>query len=268
MTLEELINGIDDVHTGIEIWSALKSFANGQGCERVAYQYYGQDRDWGEAFENLDEETRAGAVGDAIRSISPTLHIVAHGFPEDWINTYMDRRYYEINPIPEFAHSTTEPFMWSEAPSLIELTEKQVEFMKARDDMGLGDGIAVQVFGPNLRNGFVAFGFGEKKVRFASNDLREFQLAAQLMHLRVCKMIDEDPDGPREQLSPREKEVLMWIARGKSKSVIGDILGISAHTVDTNVRRIFRKLDVADRTSAALKGVAAGIIPAGLVGVT
>ncbi len=38
--------------------------------------------------------------------------------------------------------------------------------------------------------------------------------------------------------------------------------GISVHTVDTIVRRIFRKLDVADRTSAALKGVAYGLIPA------
>ena len=268
MTLKTFIARVDEVERGSALWVAFKKFSSDQGAERVAYQHYGHDRDWGQAFESLGEDARKDLIGDAVKSISPTLHIIAHGYPDDWVKQYMDRRYYEINPIPEFAQSSTEPFLWSEAASLIDLTEKQVDFMQARADAGMGDGVAVQVFGPNLRNGFVAYGFGAKSITLSHARLREFQIAAQLMHLKVCKMIDEDPDGPREHLSPREREVLIWIARGKSKSVIGDILGISPHTVDTNVRRIFTKLDVADRTSAALKGVASGIIPAGMVAVT
>jgi DNA-binding CsgD family transcriptional regulator len=61
-------------------------------------------------------------------------------------------------------------------------------------------------------------------------------------------------------LSDREREIMQWVVRGKSNSVIGTILGISASTVDTYMRRIFRKLDVGDRTSAAMRAVALGAI--------
>ena len=52
------------------------------------------------------------------------------------------------------------------------------------------------------------------------------------------------------------------MAQGKSNGVIADILSISPGTVDTYLRRIFEKLDVTDRTSAAVKGVSMGLIRA------
>ncbi|WP_068117153.1 helix-turn-helix transcriptional regulator [Tropicimonas marinistellae] len=61
-------------------------------------------------------------------------------------------------------------------------------------------------------------------------------------------------------LTPREHEILGWIASGKSNAVIAEILGISRHTVDTYNRRIFRKLDAADRTTAAVKALHAGVL--------
>ncbi|MCB1402817.1 MAG: helix-turn-helix transcriptional regulator, partial [Rhodobacteraceae bacterium] len=66
--------------------------------------------------------------------------------------------------------------------------------------------------------------------------------------------------GPPPNLSERETEVLAWVARGKSNSAIGEILGISAHTVDAHLRRIYLKLGVFDRISAALRGIGVGLI--------
>ena len=54
--------------------------------------------------------------------------------------------------------------------------------------------------------------------------------------------------------------MLTWVARGKTNASIGDILGISAHTVDAHLRRIYLKLGVADRISAALAGLGFGLI--------
>lgn len=54
-------------------------------------------------------------------------------------------------------------------------------------------------------------------------------------------------------LTPRESEVLLWIAKGKSNRDIGEILGLSARTVTKHLEQIYVKLGVENRASAAVK---------------
>ncbi len=53
-------------------------------------------------------------------------------------------------------------------------------------------------------------------------------------------------------LTQREKEVLMLISEGLNNREIADTLYISEKTVKNHVSNIFRKLDVCDRTQAAI----------------
>lgn len=57
-------------------------------------------------------------------------------------------------------------------------------------------------------------------------------------------------DGP--DLPPRERDVLVRIARGLSNRQIATELGIAERTVKVHVGSLFRRIGVADRTSAAL----------------
>jgi DNA-binding NarL/FixJ family response regulator len=52
-------------------------------------------------------------------------------------------------------------------------------------------------------------------------------------------------------LTTREAEVLLWIARGKANKEISDILLISPRTVNKHLERVFAKLGVENRASAA-----------------
>jgi len=61
-------------------------------------------------------------------------------------------------------------------------------------------------------------------------------------------------------LSERELEILKYVAKGASNREIGTALFISEKTVKNHLSSIFRKLDVEDRTQAALKAVKAKII--------
>jgi DNA-binding CsgD family transcriptional regulator len=64
--------------------------------------------------------------------------------------------------------------------------------------------------------------------------------------------------GPFADLTPREQEVLDWIARGRSNDQIADRLCISPKTVRNHITHIFRKLDVARRAEAIVEAREAG----------
>ena len=53
------------------------------------------------------------------------------------------------------------------------------------------------------------------------------------------------------KLTPKEAEVLYWVAKGKTNRDIGDIVGSSPMTVKKHLERVFTKLGVETRTSAA-----------------
>jgi DNA-binding CsgD family transcriptional regulator len=54
------------------------------------------------------------------------------------------------------------------------------------------------------------------------------------------------------KLTPREAEVLFWISEGKSNQDIGVILGASTGTICKHVEHILSKLNVENRTAAAV----------------
>lgn len=60
-------------------------------------------------------------------------------------------------------------------------------------------------------------------------------------------------------LTEREREVLARIARGRSNAQIADELSISLKTVRNHASNVFSKLQVADRTQAAIRAREAGL---------
>ena len=61
-------------------------------------------------------------------------------------------------------------------------------------------------------------------------------------------------------LTPREREVLVLIARGRSNKRIALELGVAEKTVKTHVGHVLAKLGVSDRTQAALWAVRHGVV--------
>lgn len=55
-----------------------------------------------------------------------------------------------------------------------------------------------------------------------------------------------------DRLSPRERQVLDLVSQGMANKQIARALGIAERTVKVHLNSVFRQIDVADRTSAAL----------------
>jgi NarL family two-component system response regulator LiaR len=77
---------------------------------------------------------------------------------------------------------------------------------------------------------------------------------------RVLREVQQ-PHTPLEDLTPREREVLSLIARGRSNLDIAAELSIGEGTVKTHVSNILSKLHLADRTQAAIYALQHHLVP-------
>ena len=97
-----------------------------------------------------------------------------------------------------------------------------------------------------------------RAVRAAHNGeaLLDPSVAARLVEA-IAQPAGEEP---RDELTPREREVLELIGRGLSNKRIALELGVSEKTVKTHVGHLLAKLGVTDRTQAALRAVRSGLL--------
>lgn len=58
----------------------------------------------------------------------------------------------------------------------------------------------------------------------------------------------------KTRLTAREVEVYVWLKEGYSDKEIAGALTISQRTVQSHLQKIYRKLNVRNRTAAILKG--------------
>lgn len=70
-----------------------------------------------------------------------------------------------------------------------------------------------------------------------------------------------DWPGRGEGLSDRESEILALITQGKSNAEVATLTYLSANTIKSYIRTIYRKINVASRTQAVLWGIEHGFAP-------
>jgi DNA-binding CsgD family transcriptional regulator len=183
---------------------------------------------------------------------------ITNSFPEDWVRHYIENRYYLCDPIINFARRATEPYRWWDIDKLATLSEAEARYV-ADAKTWLKDGYGIPVCGSIGTVAYFGAGSLSHHVDLPLGELIKIQFACHQTHMRFLQLHGA-VEVPPATLTPREIDVLTWVVRGKSNSVIAEVLGISEHTVDTLMRRIYRKLGVGDRTSAALRAVGSGLI--------
>jgi DNA-binding CsgD family transcriptional regulator len=75
----------------------------------------------------------------------------------------------------------------------------------------------------------------------------------------LCRRSLSYPTRPL-RLSPREREIASMVAKGYTNKTIAAVLDISLWTVDTYLRRIYRKLDVRSRSAMVGRLASDGVV--------
>jgi DNA-binding NarL/FixJ family response regulator len=98
--------------------------------------------------------------------------------------------------------------------------------------------------------------------------LLDLPLDGRSGHELLIQMRGRDPAGPHAPahggtdrgLSPRERQILVMVARGKSSAAIGTELRLSSKTVDTYRSRLMAKLKLADVPAIVRWAIREGLV--------
>ncbi|HEY1125933.1 MAG TPA: LuxR C-terminal-related transcriptional regulator [Sphingobium sp.] len=238
MSIDAILSEIAKARTQAQLWARLVRCGQALGFGAIGYLL-------------LDK----GRTGRAIAMLQ-------HGYDPEVVRLYVQLGNGLHDPTLRVAFTTGRPWRFSEVLSRFTLSKsEQLHKERVNEFPGARDGMGFPLFGPNGRDAYAVLGRPAGEDILDRADRTALHMMAQAAHLKAIRLrAPQGDDG--WQLSEREVEILRWVAQGKSNAAIATILEISAGTVDTYLRRIFEKLGVTDRTTAAVKGVSTGLIRA------
>ncbi|SJM34860.1 LuxR family transcriptional regulator [Mesorhizobium delmotii] len=222
----------DGVDQSKQLFDLLSAFALNFDCPWIAYGSHTPDG-------KLLKPIRRGPA-------------VMLNYPDEWQQRYFEMGYDKIDPIIKASRTRPGAFRWSEVHNDASTTEDGRRVFDEAATFGLRSGISVPLRGPG--GSFAIMSFARPGGReFPNRAVTYLQLAALHFHLRATKFATSTAIEQAPNLSVREKECILWTARGKSSWEIGVILGISVNTVNFHIKKVKQKLDTSSRTAAAIK---------------
>lgn len=200
----------------------------------------------------------------ALKITAPTLmpqEYLVGGYPQGWVDRYVSRGYFKIDPIVQHCERSTLPVLWDEHTLAEEVAE---EFWEEAGSFGLRTGLSFTVREQQGVTGIFSLS-RDKRI-----DLDESQLAAvvgraqvfaSVLHYAVAR-IDLPRLIPQSHvpLTTRERECIRWAADGKTAWEIGKILGITERTAIFHTNNITRKLGAANKTQAIVRALALKLV--------
>lgn len=114
---------------------------------------------------------------------------------------------------------------------------------------------------PAVRAGAAGYVYKDVDPPALAAAIRSVHLGHSLLHPDVTRLLAAGESmGDPARLTPREREVLAEVGRGRSNREIARALGLAEKTVKTHVSAILAKLGVQDRTQAAVYAVRTGLV--------
>lgn len=163
---------------------------------------------------------------------APDRGVRVHNYPEEWAHWFDERQLGVTDPVHRESQRNMAGFLWRDMKA--ERATDEMVLAEARRH-GIGDGVTVPTHRPGDAHGSVSFAW--RPGTPANSDALlfarmiggpAFEAARRIAHPELTRL------GPR--LTDRQRECLIWAAKGNSIPKIGRILGLSPDTVREHLR--------------------------------
>lgn len=178
-----------------------------------------------------------------------TSAIRLHNYPGQWAEQYDNRTLSLSDPVHRASHVTGVGFCWSRLASLIPLTRSDQIILAEGRRQGIGDGFTVPVNVPGEACGSCSFAnYPDEALPL---ELLPFAQLVGTMAFEKARGLWL-PRGAiertrRQMLTDRQRDCLLWAARGKTDWEISKILGIAEETVAQHIRTACERYGVNKR---------------------
>ena len=197
---------------------------------------------------------------------NPTSLLLAGRWPKGWPETYLRKRYMQVDPTVRYLGHAQAGFRWRDTLGAFRASpqRKRMERMmvEARGH-GLHDGYIFPVHG---RRGLLGnMTLGGRVVDLNPVEMSLFDAIAKKLFWRLLELMDpaileEMVSSVDVQMTRREMEALNYLADGMTSNEISKVLNISNHTVDWYMNGIQEKLKAKNRHHVVALSFRLGLI--------
>jgi len=168
-----------------------------------------------------------------------------------WSERYTAQGFAAIDPVLTALFEIRRPFTWREAVERRPTLSADRMFGEVRDITGTDEALVVPI---HDRMGEVAAVVLSGAGVSFDLDIRPVLHLASVYFSGVARdLADGHVAEPQCLLTARQQECLRWVIDGKSDWEIGEILGISEHTVHNHIEAAKRTLEVGTRVQASVQ---------------
>jgi LuxR family quorum sensing-dependent transcriptional regulator len=187
------------------------------------------------------------ATGLSTKGIAFESLVIASRWPSEFFLLYVENDYARFDPLIRRSIQSQMPFEWQADSYRLDSNPRVVELMRYATEFGLKHGYLVPIHGPKGYEGCVSM--AANRLDLSARAKSAVHLMALYAFERMRRLRGDLPD-KKIVLTAREREVLSWVAAGKSAAQISQALKISKRTVDEHSQTAARKLGAANRTQA------------------
>lgn len=162
---------------------------------------------------------------------------VAHGWPPEWFEIYTRENFSAIDPVPKFGASTVQPFEWSETRYDKESNPAAHLVMTRATEFRLMQGYCIPL---HYDGGGAVISMATEQLNIDPVAKSALQLIGVYAHNRI-RSLGRPNQQKRDGLTAREREILRWVADGKTPWEVSVILRISERTVKFHLIQASRK---------------------------